>query len=773
MIKRKTKNNKKSENNSFSAGIVLETEKLVQQESRGLTLFIKGILVYLIVMGAMGCLLSAVNVQYHSIVVHVVLLFAGIFCAFLYYSKRWENIGYILLLGVMFATGIGLRKYINSGFYAVANDLAEAASSFFESNAMRSFGEQMENRQLAVTISMCYIGSVCCIFMNILISRRMQYLLAIPFSIGSLLFPLYLELEPSLGYVSMLLSGILVAYMIRGNGHYQLTRNNRCYEFDRKKQQIRYIYAGKMLAQVLISVFLVCFLLLQLVGVIYPKKHFQKNHSMSKIKAQSLDTVENLSLLGVMGLFNFYPNTGGLTNGTLGGVSAIRLDYNTDLTVEFTPYSYDRVYLKTFTGAKYLPYTNRWSRLEEEEQKEEKGINTVKELKKAYKNNGEKSARGKMKITNVAAAVGGYLPYYSKEELRIYPGETKEYIYYPYLTEEIFSYEGEKNLEMWMEVPAENQETIKRFCEGAGFSPIEGDIIQQVIAYYQAEIPYTYRPGATPWRQDFVNYFLEKNKKGYCAHFASAATLIFRYYGIPARYVEGYAIDADEISEDGKVLTDKKYADYYDGYSELGETGVVSQNVTDADAHAWVEIYVEGRGWTPVEVTPYSGEEAEEENNLWSMFMRLFAEGKEDIDSNGEGQESTAVFDDGTREVSRNTAFIVSAVIIILVLGQWMVRKGIYWWKYHKSDRNEKLVLQYQKYLHKMLAKHREVEELPNYARQIQWLCQKKCLKLTRQEEEKCIQIVEQAGFSNREISEEDFNLVLSWIRTRKDWGKS
>ncbi len=768
MIKFKKKVKQKGEENILPSGIVLETEKFTMQEPRWMTLLLKGVLVYLIVMGAMGCLLSAVNVRYHSLVVHLVLLLAGIFCAFLYYNKIWENVGYLFLLGVMFWAGIGLRKYINSGFYAVANDLAEEASGFFDSNAMRSFGEQIGNRELAITISMCYIGCVCCIVMNVLISRRMQYILAVPLSIGSLLFPLYLELEPSIGYAAMLLTGILMAYMIRGNGHYQLTNTNIAYAFNKKKKQIRYIYAGKLLGGIMLAVFVLCFLLLQLASVIYSKESFQENRSTSKIKEQSMDTVENFYMLGVMGLFNFYPNTGGLTNGTLGGVSAIRLDYNTDLTVEFTPYSYDRVYLKTFTGAYYLPYSNRWKRLEEEEQAVEKSIDTAKELKKAYKNQQQKSAKGKMKITNVAAATGVYLPYYSmNEEKTVYPNQTQEYTYYPYLTDQTFSLE-EENLDMWLEIPQENYEAIQKFSEEAGLSGDADVIVRQLAQYYQEEIPYTYRPGATPWRQDFVNYFLEKNRKGYCAHFASAATLIFRYYGIPARYVEGYAIDADEISEDGKALRDKRYEDYYDGYSELGKISVIAQDVTDADAHAWVEIYVAGRGWTPVEVTPPSGEEENTENDLWSMFRRLFSGSGDKADIDSEAQEETPVFDEGTREVSRNTALIVSAAILILIAGQWVIKSSYSRWKYQKADRNEKLMLQYQKYLHKMDVRYKPIESLVNYRQQIEWLCENDFLKLGEEEKERCIQILEQAGFSNQEIREEELLQVLGWIRRGK-----
>lgn len=90
---------------------------------------------------------------------------------------------------------------------------------------------------------------------------------------------------------------------------------------------------------------------------------------------------------------------------------------------------------------------------------------------------------------------------------------------------------------------------------------------------------YTLKPGSLPPNKDFIEYFLTENKKGYCVHFASAATLMFRYYGIPARYVEGYFASYDKFNRDG--------------YAE----------VLDSDAHAWVEVFVENKGWTPIEVT--------------------------------------------------------------------------------------------------------------------------------------------------------------------------
>lgn len=102
-----------------------------------------------------------------------------------------------------------------------------------------------------------------------------------------------------------------------------------------------------------------------------------------------------------------------------------------------------------------------------------------------------------------------------------------------------------------------------------------------VAAYLDGLAEYNPDTPATPEGEDFVSYFLTESHEGYCMHFASAATLILRYMGIPARYVTGYVVD---VPASGHV------------------------NVPDSAAHAWVEIYLEGYGWEPVEVTPaYAG----------------------------------------------------------------------------------------------------------------------------------------------------------------------
>ena len=52
---------------------------------------------------------------------------------------------------------------------------------------------------------------------------------------------------------------------------------------------------------------------------------------------------------------------------------------------------------------------------------------------------------------------------------------------------------------------------------------------------FEENTVYDYEPGATPSGQDFAEYFLFENKKGFCVHFATTAVLMYRIMGYTAR----------------------------------------------------------------------------------------------------------------------------------------------------------------------------------------------------------------------------------------------
>ena len=93
---------------------------------------------------------------------------------------------------------------------------------------------------------------------------------------------------------------------------------------------------------------------------------------------------------------------------------------------------------------------------------------------------------------------------------------------------------------------------------------------------------YTLDGGYPDMGEDFVSWFLLEAKEGYCSYFASSMAVMCRIAGIPARYVEGYYVPAQSG----------------------GETIVTGKN-----AHAWVEVYLNGLGWVAFDPTARAVEE--------------------------------------------------------------------------------------------------------------------------------------------------------------------
>lgn len=79
-----------------------------------------------------------------------------------------------------------------------------------------------------------------------------------------------------------------------------------------------------------------------------------------------------------------------------------------------------------------------------------------------------------------------------------------------------------------------------------------------------------------------TEFFGGKIQRANAAYFATAATCMFRALGFPARYVEGYAVHAEDN----------------------GGSATLSVSVTGDSTHAWTEVYFDGIGWLPIEVTP-------------------------------------------------------------------------------------------------------------------------------------------------------------------------
>ena len=101
---------------------------------------------------------------------------------------------------------------------------------------------------------------------------------------------------------------------------------------------------------------------------------------------------------------------------------------------------------------------------------------------------------------------------------------------------------------------------------------------QLIAQYVQNSAKYNKNTGRMSDRyKDFAQWFLEESDSGYCVHFATAGAVLLKALGIPARYATGYMVQT--------------------------QAGTATE-VTVANAHAWVEYWLSGFGWTMLECTP-------------------------------------------------------------------------------------------------------------------------------------------------------------------------
>ncbi len=103
------------------------------------------------------------------------------------------------------------------------------------------------------------------------------------------------------------------------------------------------------------------------------------------------------------------------------------------------------------------------------------------------------------------------------------------------------------------------------------------EFINAILAkFHDEEFYYTLEP--PPLGANSVDRFLFDTRQGFCEHYASAFSVMMRSAGVPARVVIGY--------QGGEL-------------NPVGEYMIVRQS----DAHAWTEVWLEGRGWTRVDPT--------------------------------------------------------------------------------------------------------------------------------------------------------------------------
>lgn len=750
-------------NIELSGGLFLERPRNTEKQNSLFNCLPKGILCFLVVFGSLGGFISAFDIECNYILPAVILFLSAMYFSglFAFAKERHKDIGYILFF-IFYVLAIYLfEAYVNSGFSAMINEIKQHGEVYFGLNTGTEFAERIDDRYLTVTITFIFIGIFQIIVLNIFVSNYMSLKFAVYMALSMYVFPLYLREEPRLFFVLCMLCGFAGIYIFKNNGHFKDGKSRQGYEKTARSKvpEVAYTQHNKVYAGVLPAV-LCCTLFVGMCTVFYDEFQFQRSYTENRYKSATRDAVSGFLMLGFRSFDRNMYSRGGMSGGKLGDVVAIRPDNETDLVVRFTPFSGSPVYLKGYTGTIYGD--NEWlsdqdlatwvvdlHSLYENDMQDE-----AVQLEQAYCAGKEKQSRAVLEVENRGADPSYvYYPYFTRFD----DTQTDRFTFYPNIGYEA-DIRGEKP-QHCDGVPIKNQDAVDRVIADIGVHTGDEDAVERVVEYLKENYSYSYYPGRLPEGGDVVNYFLDDNKKGVCYHFASAAVLIFRRLGISARYVEGYAFGVNSVM-DGTVKEDLNYDDYYSGYSQLGRTAVMEVEVTDANAHAWVEIYKEGKGWMVVDPTPTVIEDGGG-GDFWRDFTNFWQD-TPGLELTGDLSALNLSFlNSGEMRLALVVLFGLAVFILAARLG---IRQILNWRGWHTGDLAQNL-LWYYRNICRRRARHDEAfRKLSVPSEQLAYLL-RECGTM---DQDRVIRCFEKICFCPAEPEKEEYDYVIGALKKMK-----
>jgi len=818
---KKKKTSYENGNMPFS-GFSLEENAVHDDHEALLHCFIKGLLIFTASFGCVSGVLSEFDIVYNYPAVFLILLFSSMALSMIHLKKWLFNIGYPVFFMIFTASLIRYRLLANSGFQALLNIVNEDYSSHFLMLFTRESTETITDRYLTITAAAVFLGVFLAILINVGIFNDMYFCTTFNLTFWPLQLGIYIGRYPSAFSMGLLFFSYFAIYILKHSGHYHFIYPGKKREYTRtyKRKDKKYIFHksnARTMTQLCLSALVVSLFFSAFASASAPRSETEASVSGSMKKAVD-PYVKIFVQNGLAGFFNRYHATGGISNGRLGGISSVRPDYQTDLLVTFVPYAYETVYLKAFVGTEYtstawkdpgsMATAYQYPALTDSDYHNYCAYTENQTLNTLMENGSVPSMSGTMIIENVDASGSHlYLPYYSSP-LSEHAAASKENIikgvllqgssimldYTPYSPSqadldqkgssafsscrdegqnEYFSIYQTEVYNNYLQIPDEILPQLMSYQKEIGTGSTVTEQISLIRQFLTAGYEYDMAPGTTPRNEDFVTYFLGTQKKGYCSHFASAATLLLRSYGIPARYVEGYVITQNAISNRAHA-TEYEYEDFFQGENILDNTNVVEVEVTDGDAHAWVEVFIDGFGWMPIEVTPPSQDDEETTyGDFLSALSGLLGMGGDGL-QNGNASDYSPEYPDPFSSMGLKDSPVIGIFLALLAAGllfpllSAMIRKLKSFLKrrraYETGAYDICIAYEYRR-LHRLLCKKYPAvrltlpEDVGDLLEQMEWEQDPDTIRHS-------IALTQKCCFSGKQVSKETAHMLIAFYRS-------